>query len=231
MKILLVEDEAKLATYIKKGLEEKSYSVEIAYDGLLGKRLAMVNHYDIIILDVILPQLNGYEVCKELRSKKIKTPILMLTALGTIDDKITGFDSGADDYLVKPFELRELLARINALHKRSMDISTSGNVLSINDLEMNLDEMLVRRGGKNIELTAKEFALLEYFLRNQGKVISRADIALNVWDINFDSGTNVIDVYVNFLRKKIDKDFDAKLIHTVIGMGYILKEDTDENKK
>lgn len=231
MDILLVEDEAKLATYIKKGLEEKNYSVEVAYDGLLGKRLALVNHYDIIILDVILPQLNGYEVCKELRLKKIKTPILMLTALGAIDDKITGFESGADDYLVKPFELRELIARINALYKRSMDISTSGNILSIGDLEMNLDEKIVRRAGKSIDLTAKEFALLEYFLRNQGKVISRADIAMKVWDINFDSGTNVIDVYVNFLRKKIDKDFDTKLIHTVIGMGYILKVEQNENKK
>lgn len=231
MKILLVEDEAKLATYIKKGLEEKSNLVDVAYDGVMGKKLALVNNYDVIILDVILPQMNGTEVCKELREKNIKTPVLMLTALGTIDDKLIGFESGAEDYLVKPFELRELIARINVLNKRRMDISTGGTILSIADLEMNLDEKSVKRAGKLIELTAKEFFLLEYFLRNKGKVISRADIAEKVWDINFDTGTNVIDVYVNFLRKKIDKDFPVKLIHTVIGMGYVLKEELNENKK
>jgi DNA-binding response OmpR family regulator len=231
MKILLVEDEAKLATYIKKGLEEKNNQVDVAYDGVMGKKLALVNNYDVIILDVILPQMNGTEVCKELREKNIKTPVLMLTALGTIDDKLIGFESGADDYLVKPFELRELIARINVLNKRRIDISSGGTILSIADLEMNLDEKTVKRGGKNIELTAKEFFLLEYFLRNKGKVISRADIAEKVWDINFDTGTNVIDVYVNFLRKKIDKDFAVKIIHTVIGMGYVLKEELNENKK
>jgi two-component system copper resistance phosphate regulon response regulator CusR len=231
MKILLVEDEAKLATFIKKGLEEKSNEVDLAYDGAMGKKLAMVNNYDIIILDVILPQMNGTEVCKELRERKIKTPVLMLTALGTIDDKLIGFDSGADDYLVKPFELRELIARINVLHKRTLDITTGGKILSIADLEMNLDEKSVKRNGKLIELTAKEFSLLEYFLRNKGKVISRADIAEKVWDVNFDTGTNVIDVYVNFLRKKVDKDFPVKIIHTMIGMGYVLKEELNENKK
>lgn len=231
MRILLVEDEAKLATYIKKGLEEKTNQVDVAYDGAMGKKLAMVNNYDVIILDVILPQMNGTDVCRELREKKVKTPVLMLTALGTIDDKLIGFESGADDYLVKPFELRELIARINVLHKRSMDISTGGTILTAGDLEMNLDEKSVRRGGKIIELTAKEFSLLEYFLRNKGKVISRADIAEKVWDVNFDTGTNVIDVYVNFLRKKIDKDFSVKLIHTMIGMGYVLKDEQNENKK
>lgn len=231
MKILLVEDEAKLAVYIKKGLEEKGNEVDLAYDGLMGKKLALVNNYDVIILDVILPQMNGTDLCKELRQRKIKTPVLMLTALGTIEDKLTGFESGADDYLVKPFELRELIARIKALHKRSMDISSGGTILTIADLEMNLDEKSVRRSGKQIELTAKEFSLLEYFLRNKGKVISRADIAEKVWDVNFDTGTNVIDVYVNFLRKKIDKDYPEKLIHTMIGMGYVLKEESNENKK
>lgn len=231
MKILLVEDEAKLATYIKKGLEEKNNQVDLAYDGFMGKKLAVVNPYDVIILDVILPQTNGLDLCRELRQKGLKTPVLILTALGTIDDKVAGFESGADDYLVKPFELRELIARINALHKRSVDISASGNILSIADLEMNLDEKSVRRDGKLIELTAKEFSLLEFFLRNKGKVISRAGIAEKVWDVNFDTGTNVIDVYVNFLRKKIDKGFPVKLIHTVIGMGYILKEEGNENKK
>jgi DNA-binding response OmpR family regulator len=206
--------------------------VELAPDGLIGKRLALTNSYDVIILDVILPFfLNGFELCKELRSKQVKKPVLMLTALGTIDDKISGFEAGADDYLVKPFEIRELIARINSLYKRSMDLSTSGNVLSIADLEMRLDEKIVVRGGRQIDLTAKEFFLLEYLLRNKGKVISRAEIANNVWDVNFDSGTNVIDVYVNFLRKKIDKGYEIKLIHTVIGMGYILKEEKNENKK
>jgi DNA-binding response OmpR family regulator len=225
MKILLVEDEPKLATSIKQGLEEKEHSVDIAFDGMVGKRLALVNSYDVIILDVILPHINGFELCHELRSKKSKTPILLLTALGTIDDKVMGFEAGADDYLVKPFEFRELLVRLQALHKRSIDISATGDVLSIADLELNLEKRTVARAGKSIDLTAKEFALLEYFLRNKGKVISRADIAQKVWDINFDSGTNVIDVYVNFLRKKIDKDYPVKLIHTVIGMGYIMKEE------
>jgi DNA-binding response OmpR family regulator len=147
----------------------------------------------------------------------------MLTALGTIDDKVTGFEAGADDYLVKPFELRELLARINALFKRNQFIANIGNVLTIADLEMNLDNKTVKRGDKFLDLTAKEFALLEYFLKNKGKTISRAEIAEKVWDISFDSGTNVIEVYVNFLRKKIDKEFEPKLIHTVVGMGYALK--------
>lgn len=231
MKILLVEDEQKLATYIKKGLEEQSNEVDTAYDGLLGKRLALVNRYDLIILDVILPQMSGYDLCKVLREKKIKTPILMLTALGTIDDKVAGFDSGADDYLVKPFEFRELFARVNALYKRTTDISGSGSILKVADLEMNLDKKSVKRKDKLIDLTAKEFALLEYFLRNKGKVISRSEIAEKVWDIKFDSGTNVIDVYVNFLRKKIDKEHSFKLIHTVIGMGYILKGEQNENKE
>lgn len=231
MRILLIEDEAKLATYIKKGLEEKANHVDLAYDGAMGKKLALVNKYDVIILDVILPQINGTDLCKALRERKIKTPVLMLTALGTIDDKLIGFESGADDYLIKPFELRELMARLNALYKRSMDISAGGIILTIADLEMNLDEKSVRRGGKLIELTSKEFSLLEFFLRNKGKVISRADIAEKVWDVNFDTGTNVIDVYVNFLRKKIDKDYPVKLIHTMIGMGYVLKEEQNENKK
>lgn len=228
MKILLVEDETKLATFIKKGLEERNIQVDTAFDGYTGKRLALINSYDLIILDVILPNINGIDLCKELRLKNLKTPIMILTALGTIDDKVTGFDAGADDYLVKPFEFRELFARVNALSKRSTDLNQPGQILSIADLIMNLDEKSVKRNEKQIDLTAKEFALLEYFLKNKGKVVSRAEIAEKVWDINFDSGTNVIDVYVNFLRKKIDKDFEKKLLHTVIGMGYIMKE---ENKQ
>ena len=225
MRILIVEDEPKVASFIKKGLEEQAYEVEVAFDGFLGQKMALSNPYDIIILDVNLPQVNGFEVCKNIRSSNVKTPVLMLTAFGTTDYKITGFDSGADDYLVKPFEFRELLARIKALHKRSSDSSSINNILKVADLELNNDEKSVKRGGKIIELTAKEFALLEYLIRNKGKVVSRVDIAEKVWEITFDTGTNVIDVYVNFLRKKIDKDFPKKLIHTVVGMGYILKEE------
>lgn len=225
MKILVVEDEPKVASFIQKGLEEQAYEVEVAFDGFIGQKMALSSAYDVIILDVNLPQINGIEVCRTLRNNRLKTPILMLTAFGTTDDKITGFDAGADDYLVKPFEFRELLARLKALHKRSSNANNSGSILRVMDLELNTDDKTVRRGEKKIDLTAKEFGLLEYFIRNKGKVVSRVDIAEKVWEITFDTGTNVIDVYVNFLRKKIDKDFDKKLIHTVVGMGYILKEE------
>jgi DNA-binding response OmpR family regulator len=225
MKILVVEDEPKVASFIQKGLEEQAYEVEVAFDGFIGQKMALSNAYDVIILDVNLPQINGIEVCRTLRNNRLKTPILMLTAFGTTDDKITGFDAGADDYLVKPFEFRELLARLKALHKRSSNTNNSGSILRVMDLELNTDDKTVRRRDKKIDLTAKEFGLLEYFIRNKGKVVSRVDIAEKVWEITFDTGTNVIDVYVNFLRKKIDKDFDKKLIHTVVGMGYILKEE------
>ncbi len=226
MKILLVEDEPKVASFIKKGLEEQSYLVEQAFDGTIGKSMALGSSFDVMILDVNLPGINGFELCKIIRENHIKTPILMLTALGTTDDKLLGFDSGADDYLVKPFEFRELLARIKALHKRtSIDSSQVSNILTVADLELNLDQKIAIRKGHKIDLTAKEFALLEYFIRNRGRVVSRIDIAEKVWEINFDTGTNVIDVYVNFLRKKVDKDYDKKLIHTVVGMGYILKDE------
>ena len=225
MRILVVEDEPKVASFIQKGLQEQTYEVEVAYDGFLGQKMALSNPYDIIILDINLPQINGIELCKRIRRENITTPILMLTAFGTTDDKLTGFDAGADDYLVKPFEFRELVARIKVLHKRTSDRSHQGNILKILDLELNTDDKSVRRAGKKIELTAKEFALLEYFIRNRNKVVSRVDIAEKVWEISFDTGTNVIDVYVNFLRKKIDKDFDKKLIHTVVGMGYILRDE------
>jgi two-component system, OmpR family, copper resistance phosphate regulon response regulator CusR len=227
MKVLVVEDEPKVASFIKKGLEEQSYEVQIAYDGMMGKRKALSEFFDIIIMDINLPVINGYDLCKQLRTEHLQVPIIMLTALGTTDDKLSGFDSGTDDYLIKPFEFRELLARIRALTKRTAGFTPSQNLIRFSDLELNLDEKIAKRGDKKIELTAKEFALLEYFLRNRNKVISRADIAEKVWDITFDTGTNVIDVYVNFLRKKIDKDYPKKLIHTVVGMGYILKEDLD----
>ncbi len=225
MKILIVEDEPKLASYIQKGLEEQTYEVELAYDGIMGKRLALGNYFDVIIMDVNLPKMNGFDLATALRSEKVKTPILMLTALGTTEDKLDGFAAGADDYLVKPFEFRELLARIRALYKRSSEGPIKAGVLKIADLELNLDDKTVKRAGLKLELTAKEFSLLEYLIRNKGRVVSRVDIAEKVWEINFDTGTNVIDVYVNFLRKKIDKGFPVKLIHTVVGMGYIMKEE------
>lgn len=225
MKILVVEDEPKLASFIKKGLEEQSCEVEVAFDGQIGRTMAINNSYDVIVLDVNLPKLNGFDVVQSLRQQQIKTPVLMLTAMGSVDDKLTGFEAGADDYLVKPFEFRELMARLKALHKRGSDTGPQTNLLKVADLELDLNEKIARRSDKRIELTAKEFGLLEYLMRNRGRVVSRIDIAEKVWDIHFDTGTNVIDVYVNFLRKKIDKDFSTKLIHTVIGMGYMLKEE------
>ncbi len=225
MKVLVVEDEPKVASFIKQGLEEQSYNVTIAYDGFFGHKLATENEFDVIILDLMIPYMNGLEVCKKLREEGIKTPILMLTAMGTTDDKVTGLESGADDYLVKPFEFKELVARLRALSKRFTDSMQTPKVLKVADLEMNLDQKSVKRAGKSIDLTAKEFALLEFLLRNKNKVVSRAEISEKVWDIHFDTGTNVIDVYVNFLRKKIDKEFDKKLIQTMVGMGYIIKSD------
>ncbi len=226
MKILVVEDEVKVANLLKNGLEENNYEVTVAHDGMEGKQLALQQKFGLVILDLNLPKLSGYEVSKSIRETNGSLPILMLTALGTTDDKLQGFEMGADDYLVKPFEFRELLARIKAILHRAGNGNAS-RILKVADLEMNLDNKSVKRGNQKIELTAKEFALLEYFIQNKGKVLSRAEIAEKIWDITFDSGTNVIDVYVNFLRKKIDRDFEPKLIHTKIGMGYILKEDDE----
>lgn len=222
-RILVVEDEPKVASFVKRGLEENGFTCEIAFDGLMGKRMFDAGDYDLIILDINLPYKNGFELCREIRSSNQNIPVIMLTALGTTEDKLSGFDSGTDDYLLKPFEFRELLARIRSLLKRISIGETGGNVLKFLDLELNLDTYEVIRGGKTIDLTQKEFALLVYLLRNKGRVVSRVDIAEKVWDINFDTGTNIIDVYVNFLRKKIDKDFSQKLIHTQTGVGYILK--------
>ena len=224
IKILIVEDEPKVADFIKKGLEEQSYITDIAYDGLIGKDLSLNGNYNLIILDINLPLINGYEICKEIRKQNNHVPILMLTAMGTTDDKIKGFDSGTDDYLLKPFEFRELIARIKVLLKRSATNLNQNNILSIDNLEVNIDKKTAKRGDVEIELTAKEFALLEYLIKNKERVLSRAEIAEKIWDITFDTGTNVIDVYINFLRKKIDANFETKLIHTKIGMGYIFKE-------
>lgn len=223
MNLLLIEDEPKTLQSLKQGLEENGYSVDVAYDGLIGKQLAMRNSYHLIVSDIIIPGINGVELCRELRKAGNETPILMLTALGTTDDKVVGFDAGADDYLVKPFEFKELLARVRALTKRGSAVSQTAQIMRFADLEVNMDAKTVHRAEQKIELTAREFNLLVYLIRNQGRVISKAEIAEQVWEIDFDSGTNIIEVYVNYLRKKVDRDFEVKLIHTQFGMGYVLK--------
>ncbi len=225
-RILIVEDEKKIALTLKKGLTENSFNVDLAFDGLIGQRLFFANKYDLIILDINLPGLNGYELCKAIRENNQQIPIIMLTAMSATEDKIEGFDSGTDDYISKPFEFKELLARIRALLKRTQNQQLPlANLLKFSDLEMNLETKEVKRDNRKIPLTAKEFQLLEYFLRNRNRVVSRADIAVNVWEIDFDTKTNVIDVYVNYLRNKVDKQFATKLIHTSVGVGYILKEE------
>ncbi|PKP20719.1 MAG: DNA-binding response regulator [Bacteroidetes bacterium HGW-Bacteroidetes-21] len=226
--VLIIEDEIKVSSFIKKGLEEQGFLVDVSYDGTLGLQMALSYQYCMLIVDLNLPGMNGYEVCKEIRKTDQKVPILILTALGTTENKITAFDIGADDYIVKPFEFRELVARIRALLKRSQMSSLTSNSMTVADLSINIDSRTVRRAGKKIDLTAKEFALLEYLIRNKGRVISRSELAEKIWDITFDTGTNVIDVYVNFLRKKIDHGFAIKLIHTHIGAGYVLKEEDPE---
>lgn len=224
VKILLVEDERKIAETLKKGLTEQQYHVELCSDGTIAKELFETRPFDIVILDINLPGINGYELCKIIRSRNQQIPVIMLTALNSTNDKVVGFDAGADDYIVKPFDFVELLVRIRALLKRIYHAPQPVSILKVEDVVMNMDSKEVTRSGKPISLTAKEFQLLEYLVRNKNRVVSRADIALNVWDIDFDTKTNVIDVYVNFLRKKLDKEFDTKLIHTQVGMGYILKD-------
>lgn len=222
--ILVVEDEKKIADSLKQGLTENSFITEVAYDGLIGWKMFQNQAYNLVILDINLPGLNGYDLCKKIRNANPSVPIVMLTAMSSVEDKIEGFDAGADDYIIKPFDFRELLVRIRALLKRIHNQVATGSLLTAGDLVMNLDSKEVTRNSQPVSLTAKEFQLLEYFLRNKNRVLSRADIALNVWDIDFDTRTNVIDVYVNYLRKKIDKGFDEPLIHTQVGMGYILKD-------
>lgn len=225
MKILVIEDEVKIGEFIKSGLEESKHQVDLAFDGQQGSQKAVQNDYDIVLLDLVIPSINGIEVCKLIKSAKPNTPVLMLTALGTTEDKLIGFDAGADDYLVKPFEFKELLARIKALTRRSnQPEQSSSNQLKVADLTLDLDKKIAIRFNRMIELTAKEFALLEYLMRNRGRVLSRLDIAEKVWDLNFDPGTNVVEVYINIIRKKIDKDAENKLIHTRVGLGYIFEE-------
>jgi two-component system copper resistance phosphate regulon response regulator CusR len=225
VKILLIEDEPKTVQSLKQGLEENSYEVEVAYDGNMGHQLATRNAYQLIISDIIIPGINGLELCRKLRTEGIQTPILMLTALSTTDDKLEGFDAGADDYLAKPFDFKEFLARVKALIKRSNQTMIEAQVLKFADLELDLTSKIVSRSGQKINLTAKEFQLMEYFLRNQEKVISKAEIAENIWEVEDENSSNLIEVYVNYLRKKVDKGFPSKLIHTQFGMGYILRQE------
>jgi heavy metal response regulator len=223
MRILVVEDEKKVSSFIKRGLEEERYEVEIANDGEEGVKMALEKTFDLIILDWMMPKKDGVAVLKELRDRRQSTPVLMLTAKDTVEDIVTGLDSGSDDYLTKPFAFAELLARVKALIRRSeMD---RGAELRFSDLRIDPVGHKVWRGEREIDLTAKEYALLEYFMRNPNQVLTRTMIADHVWDYTFDSFTNIIDVYVNYLRKKIDRDAPQKLIHTVRGVGYILKEE------
>lgn len=225
-RILVVEDEKRIAELLQKGLTEFGFEVIVAFDGDTGKRLINSGSYDLVITDIILPYHNGFELTRIVKEKDTNIPVIMLTALGATDDKLDGFDAGADDYMVKPFDLRELNARVNILLKRS---SKAGNVVSnilrYEDLSMDLETRRVVRDGTEIKLTPKEFHLLNFLLANPEKVLSRAEIAEKVWDTHFDTGTNFIDVYINYLRGKVDKKFDKKLIHTSPGIGFILKSD------
>ena len=221
MRLLVVEDEKKVASFIKKGLEEEGYAVDLASDGETGLMMGLDGVHDLIILDVNLPKMDGLSVLQELRKKKVATPVLLLTVKATIEDKVLGLDSGADDYLTKPFAFQELLARVRALLRRRAEAEPP--LLQVADLTLDPATRLVSRGDEKIELTTKEFALLAYFMRNPDRVLTRTMIAEHVWDYDFDPMTNVIDVYVNYLRKKIDAGHEAKLIHTVRGVGYVMK--------
>lgn len=226
MNVLVVEDEPGVSSFIKKGLEENGIQVTQAFDGITGLKMAQRNKFDVVILDIIMPEMNGLEVCARLRDEfGNDISILMLTASGTTEDIVDGLNTGADDYLVKPFKFRELLARVEALSRRGIYAS---RILKVSDLELNSDRKETRRQNKRIELTAREFKLLEYLLRNRNKVVSRMDILENVWDVNHDLGTNVVDVYINYLRKKIDHGFSNPLIKTVVGMGYTIRDHEDQ---
>jgi len=222
MRILVVEDDKKVAGFIKKGLEEETYAVDVAYDGEDGLHFGSEGQYDLIVLDIMLPKIDGLEILSQLRDQGKDTPILLLTAKDAVDDKVTGLNKGADDYLTKPFAFSELLARVRVLLRRGKaEVKTT---LMILDLTLDLVSHKVNRGGDEIELTGKEYGLLEYFMRNQEKVLTRTMIAEHVWDYNFDTFTNVIDVYINHLRKKIDKGRELKLLHTLRGVGYVMKK-------
>jgi two-component system, OmpR family, copper resistance phosphate regulon response regulator CusR len=228
-KILLIEDEVHVVSFIKKGLTEEDFEVSVALSGDTGLAMAMTNSYDLILLDIMLPNMNGIDVCKGLREQQIQTPILFLTALNTSDNIALGLNSGGDDYLAKPFKFIELVARINALLRRSNSSSNfepkiKENIFTIANLTIDDNAKTVARNDENIVLTATEYRLLMVLFKNKGKVLSRVDLLESAWDINFNLATNVVDVYINYLRKKIDSNYEPKLIHTVVGMGYILKD-------
>ncbi len=229
MKVLVVEDEQRVASFIRKGLEEQGIQVVLAYDGNTGLSMALGDTYDVIILDIVMPGMNGMDVCRKLRTEHGNTtPILMLTALGTTDDIVDGLTIGADDYLTKPFKFRELLARVHALARRKNAVT---RIMVADDLKMDVESKEVFRGTRKIDLTAREFRLLEFLLIHKNRVVSRTDILENVWDVNHDLGTNVVDVYINYLRKKIDHDFPVPIIKTVIGMGYVIKDSVREDQE
>jgi heavy metal response regulator len=221
VRLLVVEDEHKVASFIKKGLEEEGYAVDLAADGEAGLTMALERVHDLIILDIRLPKVDGLRVLQMLRQDKITTPVLLLTVRATIEDKVLGLDAGADDYLTKPFAFQELVARVRALLRRRAEAEPA--VLQVSDLSLDPARRTVTRGGVKIDLTAREFSLLDYFMRNPGRVLTRTMIAEHVWDYSFDTSTNVIDVYVNYLRKKIDAEREPKLLHTVRGVGYMLQ--------
>jgi heavy metal response regulator len=223
-KILIIEDEKKISALIRKGLEEEQYDVEEAYDGEKGEQLLEKNQYDLVILDIMMPKKDGLEVLRSLRQRGNETPVMMLTAKSAVDDRVKGLDVGADDYLIKPFAITELLARVRSLLRRKKGVEKSATTLTIADLTLDLVSHKALRGGKMIDLTSKEFALLEYFIRNKNKTLNRSTITEHIWNYNFDTGTNIIDVYINHLRTKIDGGFTKKLLHTVRGVGYVMKD-------
>ena len=226
MRILLVEDEKKIASFIAKGLREEQYAVDVAYNAESALTNIAAYEYDLIITDIMMPGMNGFEFIKKLRNSQNTTPVLILTAKDRVDDKIFGLDSGADDYLTKPFAFAELLARIRALHRRPHKLLES---LQISDLQLDPSTHTVTRGGKKIDLTPKEFSLLEFMLRNKGRVLTRTTIIEHVWDMYFDSDTNLVDVFMSYLRKKIEQRGKPRLLHSVRGVGYILEErDADD---
>lgn len=223
MKLLIVEDEPNLLSILRKGFAENNNEVSVALDGKTALEMIHNYNFDVVILDVMLPDINGIEICRRLRASKNFVPVLLLTALGTSENIVTGLNAGADDYLVKPFKFGELDARVNALHRRAHQETDKIDVISVGDLEINGRAKTVKRDGESIILTAKEFKLLYYLGKNAGMIVSRDQILDNVWDINFDMNTNVVDVYITYLRKKVDKPFKTKLIHTMKGLGYVIK--------
>ena len=223
MKLLIVEDEPNLLSILRKGLAERNNEVSVALDGTTALEMLQDYTFDVVVLDVMLPDVNGIEICRRLRASKNFVPVLLLTALGTSENIVTGLNAGADDYLVKPFKFGELEARLNALYRRAHQDVEKIDTITISDLEINGRAKTVKREGESIVLTAKEFKLLYYLAKNKGNIVSRDQILDNVWDINFDMNTNVVDVYITYLRKKIDKPFATKLIHTIKGLGYVIK--------